>query len=381
MVFTIGRMEYPKKGVNKRFTKKDEKEIPYLDDFLSNYSVRMKPMIRNKVIYFNKWVKLRFIRNNLKSILDFKYEPHVLTFLKVNVNKRKIQKGPRKGDAIQLVTKEKWRIAIKKYYDFIIKIYQKQGKAFINPVPDSDLYKFDKPKMDLTKVRIASLQKKITYNHALKLLNHFYFNDFEFYIALGFLVWSNPRIDELTNVEVANIEIPDPNRQYNIEIEFEQKKYKVNQLRFFLTSLKRTKKEDKYGVYMYPTFFVNDLKLYLAQKELIYPKDPYLFPSPMIKNRPIAQATIRKRITKACKLLNISVKITPRLFRDLINTNRKRKGADSDSLSLLLNHEIDRVEATHYNLDYKDFAYIQVVYDQTFPFPNFEPNTNYLTDY
>ncbi|MFW9973259.1 MAG: hypothetical protein ACFFDF_23950, partial [Candidatus Odinarchaeota archaeon] len=310
MVLTIGRIAYPKKGMNKRFSKKDEKDIPYLDDFLSNYSSRMGPMIRNKVIFFNKWVKLRFIRFPIKNILDFKYDPHVLTFFKIHINKRRVKIGPRKGEYLQLVTKEKWRIAIKKYYDFIIKIYQKQGKEFINPVPDSDLYKFDKPKLDLKKVRIKSLQKKITYKHALKLLNHCYFNDFETYIALGFLVWSNPRIEELSKVQVSNIEIPDPNRAYDLEIEFEGKIHKINHLRFFLTELKRTKKEDKWGVYIYPKFFVNDLKLYLEQKKLIYHNDPYLFPSPMIRNYHVHQSTIRRKIKKIANLLNIKVKIT-----------------------------------------------------------------------
>ncbi|MFX1478313.1 MAG: tyrosine-type recombinase/integrase [Promethearchaeota archaeon] len=373
----IGRLvENPWKGVNKKYTKADEKVIPYLDAFLRNYSDRMKPMIRNKVIYFHKWCKLRFIREGLEDILTFEHA-HTLKFLERDINKRKIRNGPKKGEPIKLVTKEKWRIAIKKYYDFIIKIYKIEGKIFINPVPDSDIYHFDKPKTDLAKIKRDSFKRKPNYNHALKLLNYAYYEDFELYIALGFLIWSCPRIEELVSIEVANIEIPEKKKECHFEIEYNSKIHIVRQLRFILTELKRTKKEDKSGVYCYPKFFITHLELYLAQKELIYPGDPYLFPSPLIKGQPVNQKYFRDRLRDARHYLNIDLKITPHMFRKLTNTYRKRMGVDPDDRALLLNHEIDRVESTSYNLDFEEFARIQVIYNNSFPYPDFTPNPNY----
>ncbi len=236
-------------------------------------------------------------------------------------------------------------------------IFGIKKEELLNPVPGRELYKFDKEKITLDDIK--KRKKKIAYNHALKLLNYFYFEQFEMYIITGLLAWSGPRVEETVSITIQNID-------------FEN--------RFIFNILKTTTQEDTYGIYFFPEFFVSDLKLYISQKDLMYPGDEYLFPSPVIQGEYISQKTVRRKIHEACDLLKIDVKITPHRFRGLLIKNRKKKGVDPEDRKILLNHGLDSTQAKSYILDYEDFYELKEISVSSFPYPEFQPNPNYLND-
>lgn len=361
MVFEIVRLDNnPLKGVNEKYSPLFDKDIPRLNQYLkSRYSPRNQRYVRNRLIHFNEWMRARF---GVENILQINFE-QVETYFNEVINTR-IKPN---GEPIKLVTKNKWRTQLRGYYKYVGKlkaimddrsfhaIFKIKKDELINPVPDADIYRFDKEELTLSKIK--ERKKKITYEIGLKLLNYYYYNWFEMFILVGLCAWSGPRIEEVVSITLPNIDLENS---------------------FFFNILKKTKKEDTYGIYFFPEWFVKFLQLQIKQKNLKYPEEAFLFPSPRITGQYISQGQIRKRIHETCKLLGIDVVVTPHRFRGLLNKERKKYGVEPEDRSILLNHGLDSTQAKHYILDYEDFNEIKEIYDKCFPYPKFEPNPNYL---
>jgi integrase len=233
-----------------------------------------------------------------------------------------------------------------------------EKSEFVNPVPSTDMYYFDKEPVTLEKIR--NKKPILTYEDALKILNHFYYNHFNLFITTGFLAWSGARIQEVVSIKLVSLDLKN---------------------RFFFNILKKTKQEDTYGVYFFPKFFVKHVKLYLDQMKLVFPDAIYLFPSRYLKDSHVVQQTVRNKIHEAADLLGITSKVNPHAFRKRLNTERKRTGVMPEDRSILLNHNLNSTQAKHYLLQMEDFKEMKDLYDANFPYEEFQPNPNYLKDY
>lgn len=361
--------DYFKDRQQKRFSKSDEEGVPRLHEFLERYSSLSHRVIRNRVLFYYTWIQAHYPHVN--HILEIEYD-HARTFLLEEIEPRPITKR----------SKGAWKSTLLQYYRFIGEFRERfpagrfeeefgvPKERFIIPIPER--VSFSKKPVKLTEIRQKYMSEALTYSTVLRLLNYCYYNQFELFIFLGFCIWSGARIREVVSIEDANIEINDI---VHID-EHGQKEFL--KLRFFITSLKRTHQEDKWGVYCFPDFFTKYITLHIEQKNLLYPSK-FLFPSPYLKEKHLGKGTMRRRVNKACALLNITQEITPHKLRALLNTYRDRKGVDPDHKSLLLNHTIDRMEARHYNLDYGRIIPVQKIYNDSFPFPEFKPDPNYLS--
>lgn len=331
-----------------RYSEALDGKVPYLKEFLSNYAESTINTIRNKFHELREYAE----SHDISDITQLTYN-HLRAFLIEHVDNRL----NRYGKPIKIDAKERWRTVFRRYFEYVRKTRQKMGKhPFGNPVPDRDLYRFSRNEINLSQIREKKISLEGTDYYeqiVVKMLNYYYYNNFEMFLLTGFLAWSGPRISELLAVKTENIDL---------------------EYRFFLTKLKDTAAQsNNYGVYFFPAFFKPSLELYLKQKELLYPGETYLFPSPYFRGAHLARTTLQKRLNDTRLLLGINRRTNPHFLRKVLNTYRKRKGVEDDVRQLLLNHAVSSVEASHYNLDYDEFARVKELYDKSFPFPEFKP--------
>jgi len=356
MVLKITRLNYnPQVGLNLKYSKEFDKDIPRLHQYLkSKYSEKNQKYVRNRLIHFNEWMKGEFEVPNLLTVTL----PMVETFFNDVIDIR----------SIKIVTKNKWRTQLEGYYKYVKTLKEKMSdkvfhdifkirkEDFFNPIPGILIYRFSKETVTLAEIKEKST-KLINYDIAITLLNYFYYNWFEMFVIVGLCSWTGARIAEIVSIKINDLDL---------------------QNHFFFNILKRTTKEDTYGVYFFPPWFIKYLQIQIEQKNLIYPDEPFLFPSTRIIEQHISQHRVRQRIHEACKLLNIEATVTPHKFRALLNTHRKRMGVEPEDRSILLNHGLNSTQAKHYILDYHDFNELKKIFDNNFPYPEFKPDPDYL---
>ena len=354
-------------GRKKRYGPEFDEKIPYFEEFLNTYAKTTKQHVRNKLIYFYLWLEQNYENTNM---LEVSYE-QIKLFFEEDINLRL----NKQGNEVQFDAKTIWYQQLKKYYSIVKEIFKSKGKEFNNPVPSLRLLNLTKPDISLKDIKERGKSKSLEYVHATKLLNYFYFNKFPYFIITGLLVFSGGRITEVMSIKQENLELgtttikvihPKSDPRNPLEV--------IIRLRLFLNKIKG----EKYGVYYFPESFLPHLKLYIEHTKLIYPESALLFPSLRLKNQHINPNTVRTKLRDACKLLGINLRITPHSFRSLLNKSRTRKGIDPDDRSVLLNHIIQRTESQFYNKDLEEFAKVQIIYDESFPFPKFIPDPTYL---
>ena len=310
-------------------------KIPYINQYLKQLSKNYQRVSRNKLLYFAIWL---YETKEIISLLDAEYDD-IEQFFEEKINNRDIK----------LDTKEKWRIPINSYYTFISKIYKrKKGKQFFNPVPDNDLYVFSSKRK--TAADLVLKKELLDYEIAKQILDHCYKRDFQMFIIISLLLYSGARISEIMSL-------------HNDDL-------KVN-YRFLFNEIKGAAKKTKFGVYFFPGFFVKYLKVYLIEKEMLYPKDSFVFPSRIYKGKFMRPGTVREHIHIICENLKITVPYTPHKFRHLLNRERRKKGAGKLDRILLLNQTPRETESKYYNEDLEAILELREIYDKSFPFPRY----------
>ena len=310
-------------------------KIPYLSQFLKRFSNNYQRTTKNKLLYFVIWL---YKTKKIDSILDTEYDD-IEQFFEEDIDKRKIS----------LISKEKWRLPLNSYYEFISKIFKrKKGKIFFNPVPDPDLYVFSSKRK--TAADLILKKDLLTYEISKNILDYCYKNDFQMFIIVSLLLYSGARISEIMSLNDEDF---------------------IMEHRFLFNEIKGAAKKPKFGVYFFPRFFVKYLKIYLIEKEMLYPEDIFLFPSKVYRSKFMRTGTVREHIHKICEILKITVPHNPHKFRHLLNRERRKKGVGKMDRTLLLNHTPRDTEAKHYNEDLEAILELREIYDNTFPFPRY----------
>ena len=349
-----------KLGRNMKYSHDIDKKIPYLQDFLNTYSDSIKGNSRNRLIHLHFWLEEHYEVSNL---LDATYN-QIKLFFENDINIRNII----------YVVKRSWFYQIKKYYSIAQEILKGQNKEYTSPMPSLRIIHLDEQEVNLNDLRKRGQSKQLEYSQALKLLNYLYYNKFPYFICIALLIFTGARITEVMSIKNENIELGHTNmRVIHPKSDPKEPMEVTVNLRFFLNKIKG----HKYGVYYFPEFFLQYLNLYLQHTKLIYPESDFLFPSKRTESH-ISTENVRNIIIEACKLLNINLHITPHSFRSLLNKYRTRMGIDPDERSILLNHVVKRIESRFYNKDLSEFAKVQIIYDESFPFKKFIPDPNYL---
>lgn len=309
--------------------------IPHLNNFIMKYSPTYKPNIKNQLIYFENWLK-KF--KNKDNILDADYSD-IFDFFKNDLNSR--------GNKSE--SNRKWRVALNNYYEYIREFYLKSNLGnFTNPVPTSRFFQFDKSKDDLDS---DFEQKFLKYDVIEKVLKFFYFTDFSMFIVVSLLAYTGGRISEIISIMIKDVDL-------------ENRKIISGRTPGF-------SKAGKVVIFI-PQFFVKQLNNYIENNPFI---DEFLFQTEsnqMKKKYGFIQGhTIRKKLRKVKKILNINVPINPHAFRDAINTERKEIGCSLEDRQNLLNQKPNTVNTIFYLKRFRNWKPLREKYDQYFPYPNF----------
>jgi len=310
-------------------------KIPFFNDFMRRYSKTTYRRIRNKLLHFTLFLEDHYDKNILEADIN-----DVLSYFKDDIDKRNILRE----------SKSKFRDALNAYYKYVKEIKEKIEKTlFINPVPSLNL--FDFTEKDLL---IEDLEKKedlLTYEVVERVLNYTYWTRKRCFIITSLLLYSGARVSEICRIKIKNID-------------FEE--------RYFYTKVKSKKALNRWGIYFFPKFFVPYLKEWISQIEAEYNDPIFLFPSPYT-NSQIMPKTPWKNLRVVKNDLGIKARLNPHSFRDFINTERFDKDLNAKFRCLLLNQTPKNVNVKNYLKKYKKRKELLKIYDETLPFPEFNP--------
>lgn len=303
--------------------------IPYLDDFLRNYRSRYGRQVSFRLDEF--CIFLNQQQSSKDNILDATYQ-EVLEFFK-EVDKKDLM----------LDSKEKYRNALNQYFKYAAELHLKMNyKYLINPVPTSHFFRFS----DIKDRQNMTFEKDfLEYNDILKTLKFFYYQNFRMYIFFSLISYSGARPSEICSILIEDLDLE--NRKF-ISGRFEN--------------------YSKKGIvlYFWPKFLTSDLEKYVKTIN-----SKFLFPSSQSATGFLHPKTPRRHMSRASKLLKLDFSIQPKMFRDAINSARQINHVDLESRQYLLNHKPDSVNSTNYLKRFKDWKFLQELYDKTFPYPIF----------
>jgi len=302
---------------------------------MKRYSKSTFTKNRNKLIYFAKYIETHFNKGILNA--DKK---EVLHFLENDIDKRKIVR----------VTKEKWRYFINSYYNYIEKLKKLDKEIFFNPVPGPDFFQFYEK--EITIEDLEKEEEMLTYETTERILKHYYYTNFMIFVIVCLLLYTGARISEIISIKLSNINL---------------------QERFIFVKIKSKKYLNQFGFYFFPKFFVRHLEIWIGQLELIYPDTIFLFPSSRSNFRHLTGKTVRHNLRDIKKLLNLEEHCNPHAFRNLLNEKREAMGVSKLKRTILLNQKPQGVNEKNYLKSYKTRKKLLGFYDESFPFPEFNP--------
>ncbi|MFX1236335.1 MAG: tyrosine-type recombinase/integrase [Promethearchaeota archaeon] len=325
---------------NYRYPEHFKEKVPYYDEFLERYSQQTVAKNKNKLIYFALFLEniygIKMLHPDGKLL-----SKACLEFFKEDINKRDIIRE----------SKSKWRNFLNSYYNYVKEIKEKlEGINYINPIPSINLLDFDEKEISIED--LEQQEDVLTYPIAEKVLNYLFFTRKRLFVIVSLLLYSGARISEIMHLEINNID-------------FEE--------RFFYTKVKSKKSLNRWGLYFFPEFFVPHLKAWIQEIQQQYKEPNYLF---QYGQTHLTDKSPRMHLRKIKNILGLNCRMNPHSFRDLINTARFEKGLNTKFRSLLLNQLPRNVNVKHYLKKYKKRKELLRIYDQTFPYPEFEPNLN-----
>lgn len=329
---------------NKKYSKDQEKLIPYFDRFMDRYSESNYGQKRNILIEFALYIETKFNKNIINAKMD-----EVIDYFDNKIESREIN-----SRKIKRITKLKYRSVILGYYKLVKEFKEKvEGINFINPVPSLNIYNFSEPNLP-----VDDLEKESDilddYSIVERILNYLFFTRKRLFIIVSLLLYTGARISEICSIKLKNIDYDE---------------------RFFYAKVKSKKAVNRWGVYFFPEFFVPYLKEWV--KTLLHEKQnaKYLFQQ---WDTHISTKTPRKHLRSLKNELGLTCKVNPHTFRDFINTERFDQDLNKKYRKLLLNQTPKDVNVKNYLKKYKLRKNLQKIYDSTLPFPEFKPKLNVI---
>ena len=304
-------------------------KVPYFDGFMDRYSDSHWNHKRNQILRFTL-----YIEEKMKKGL-----------LEVNVNDVLSYFNMIENEDLTRSSKNKWRHIINAYFKYVKEIQEKiENKPFINPVPSMNLFNFTEKTMD-----IEELEKEedlLTYPIVEKVLKYLFITRPKYFILICLILYSGARIMEVCRIELKNIDY---------------------QERFFYTKVKSKKNLNRWGIYFYPEFFVPFLRIWIDKLKIEKPAAKFLFQS---YNGHISPNTVRKHLRNVKDELNLTCRLNPHSFRNLINEERFDTYLSEKFRFLLLNQTPPNVNVKSYIKKFKLRKELLKKYDEFFPFPD-----------
>jgi len=231
------------------------------------------------------------------------------------------------------VSKIKYRQNLALYYKTILLPQQRTDQAkfeFLNNyriIFSNDIYRF----RESGKRRDVILLSK---EDVIDIVRFFRSRDFKEYLMAAILAYTGMRVGGLVSIQRRNVDLT--NR------------------RIFVYE-KPTDDSSGENSYCIPKKLVKDLECYLLEMTTRYPKEQRLFA--------ISTNKVRKHLSYYKKK-----SISPKLFRNAINSHRAKMGLDESLRCILLNHSVKNINSKHYLKDYLDWQNRLELYDKFFPY-------------
>jgi integrase len=313
----------------------DISRIPNLDDFMRNYAPRSGLQVKARILEFYKWAVKKY---RIKSILDVKYNM-VLEFFK-GIDIRDLREN----------TKSRYRYALYKYFEYNIEYNQKMELPIIqNPVPSELFFRFSNEKDRRTQ---TFSKKYMTYFEIEKILKFSYFTNFQMFIFFGLIAYTGARPSEIASIQKADLDLKE---------------------RKFISGRSINYSKRGLVLFFWPKFFTQYLLEYLSG--IVGPSE-FLFPAKYETENGtgfMSTTTFWKWVGWVSRdVLKLNIKITPRMYRDAINSERKDKGVDLVTRQYLVNQEPDSVNESDYLKRFENWEWLRNKYDQTIPYPIFQ---------